>query len=323
MRARQSLTAILTRALTGLEAVFDKIRPDLVLVHGDTSTTLAAGLAAYYAQAKVGHVEAGLRSGDKYNPFPEEINRKLTAPLADLHFAPTPRQAENLQAEGVDSTGIYVTGNTVIDALLRISAMQPPPDVGGIKWDSLDGYRVVLVEAHRRENLGEPMVQICNAVAQMVREYPDTLVVFPVHRNPEVRATVRKVLGSLDRVVLLEPLDYWTMVHLMKASYMVMTDSGGLQEEAPALGKPVLVLRKVTERPEGLEAGTLRLAGVQHQSILDCARALLDIPELYTQMASSTNPYGDGLAASRIVDAIAFRFGFLTSRPEPFACGLR
>lgn len=321
MRRRQSLTGILTRALTGLEAVFAKIHPDLVLVHGDTSTTLAAGLAAFYAQAKVGHVEAGLRSGDKYNPFPEEINRKLTASLADLHFAPTPRQAENLRAEGVNPGSIYITGNTVIDALLRVSQMQPPPDVGGVPWDSLAGYRVVLVEAHRRENLGDPMVEICSAIAQMVREHPDTLVVFPVHRNPSVRATVRRTLGNLDRVLLLDPVDYRTMVHLMKMSYMVMTDSGGLQEEAPALGKPVLVLRRVTERPEGLEAGTLRLAGVHRQSILDCARALLDDPDLYAQMASSKNPYGDGRAASRIVDAIAFSFGLLTSPPEPFTCG--
>lgn len=321
MRRRQSLTGILTRALTGLEAVFAKIHPDLVLVHGDTSTTLAAGLAAFYAQAKVGHVEAGLRSGDKYNPFPEEINRKLTASLADLHFAPTPRQAENLRAEGVNPGSIYITGNTVIDALLRVSQMQPPPDVGGVPWDSLAGYRVVLVEAHRRENLGDPMVEICSAIAQMVREHPDTLVVFPVHRNPSVRATVRRTLGNLDRVLLLDPVDYRTMVHLMKMSYMVMTDSGGLQEEAPALGKPVLVLRRVTERPEGLEAGTLRLAGVHRQSILDCARALLDDPDLYAQMASSKNPYGDGQAASRIVDAIAFSFGLLTSPPEPFTCG--
>lgn len=321
MRRRQSLTGILTRALTGLEAVFAKIHPDLVLVHGDTSTTLAAGLAAFYAQAKVGHVEAGLRSGDKYNPFPEEINRKLTASLADLHFAPTPRQAENLRAEGVNPGSIYITGNTVIDALLRVSQMQPPPDVGGVPWDSLAGYRVVLVEAHRRENLGDPMVEICSAIAQMVREHPDTLVVFPVHRNPSVRATVRRTLGNLDRVLLLDPVDYRTMVHLMKMSYMVMTDSGGLQEEAPALGKPVLVLRRVTERPEGLKAGTLRLAGVHRQSILDCARALLDDPDLYAQMASSKNPYGDGRAASRIVDAIAFSFGLLTSPPEPFTCG--
>lgn len=321
MRRRQSLTGILTRALTGLEAVFAKIHPDLVLVHGDTSTTLAAGLAAFYAQAKVGHVEAGLRSGDKYNPFPEEINRKLTASLADLHFAPTPRQAENLRAEGVNPGSIYITGNTVIDALLRVSQMQPPPDVGGVPWDSLAGYRVVLVEAHRRENLGDPMVEICSAIAQMVREHPDTLVVFPVHRNPSVRATVRRTLGNLDRVLLLDPVDYRTMVHLMKMSYMVMTDSGGLQEEAPALGKPVLVLRRVTERPEGLEAGTLRLAGVHRQSILDCARALLDDPDSYAQMASSKNPYGDGQAASRIVDAIAFSFGLLTSPPEPFTCG--
>lgn len=323
MRDRQSLTDILTRALSGLESVFAKIEPDLVLVHGDTSTTLAASLASFYAQAKLGHVEAGLRSGDKLNPFPEEMNRKLTASLADLHFAPTARQRENLQAEGVDPGSVFVTGNTVIDALLRVSSGNRPPTMGKEDWSRLEGHRVILVEAHRRENLGQPMLEICRAIRQLVREYDDLLVVFPVHRNPEVRVTVREVFSDLDRVILLDPVDYGTMVHLMKSSHLVMTDSGGLQEEAPALGKPVLVLRSVTERPEGLEAGTLRLAGVEYEAILDCARLLLDDSREYARMATAANPYGDGLASERIVDAIAYHFGLSSRRPEPFAPNTR
>lgn len=318
MEERQSLTTIFTKVLTGLETVFHAINPELVLVHGDTSTTLAASLAAFYARAKVGHVEAGLRSGDKYNPFPEEINRKLTASLADLHFAPTARQANNLRAEGVDPKAVFVTGNTVIDALLRVSAMERPATIAGEDWTRLYGFRVILVEAHRRENLGEPMVEICRAVRSLVDEYRDVVVVFPVHRNPAVREVVDAVLRGHERVLLLEPVDYRTMVHLMKASYLIMTDSGGLQEEAPALGKPVLVLRKVTERPEGLEAGTLRLAGVTRQSILSCARTLLDNPREYERMATARNPYGDGRASSRIVQAIAYHFGLTDRPPDPF-----
>lgn len=322
MRERQSLTGILTRALTGLESVFAEISPDLVLVHGDTSTTLAASLASFYAQVKLGHVEAGLRSQDKYNPFPEEMNRKLTAALADLHFAPTARQRKNLEAEGIDPSGIFVTGNTVIDALLRTALTDRPPTMGEADWSRLDGHRVILVEVHRRENLGRPMLEICRAIGQIVDEYEDLLVVFPVHRNPEVRTAVRSVLSNHDRVVLLDPVDYRTMVHLIKSSYLVMTDSGGLQEEAPALGKPVLVLRSVTERPEGLEAGTLRLAGVEYGGILECARQLLDDANEYARMATAINPYGDGQASRRIADAIAYTFNLSSQPPEPFDPGI-
>ena len=318
MQERQSLTAIFAKALTGLETVFREIRPDLVLVHGDTSTTLAAGLAAFYAKAKVGHVEAGLRSGEKFNPFPEEMNRRLTGVLADLHFAPTIRQAENLQREGVDRNTVFVTGNTVIDALLQVSAMDRPATAGGLDWSCLKGRRVVLVEAHRRENLGEPLAQICQAIRTMVDEYEDVVVVFPVHFNPVVRDTVNSILRGHERIFLLDPVDYRTIVHLMKASYMVMTDSGGFQEEAPALGKPVLVLRKVTERPEGVQSGTLRLAGVARQSILECARDLLEDSSEYARMASAPNPYGDGRASSRIAQAIAHHFGLVDAPPEPF-----
>lgn len=318
MQERQTLTTVFAKALTGLETVFREITPELVLVHGDTSTTLAASLAAFYAKAKIGHVEAGLRSGDKYDPFPEEANRRLAGVLADLHFAPTTRQARNLRAEGIDPKGVFVTGNTVIDALLRVSDMSRPTNEVRLDWSLFKGRRVVLVEAHRRENLGEPIAQICRAIRVMVDEYKDVVVVFPVHRNPIVRATVDRILQGHERILLLDPVDYATIVHLMKASYMVMTDSGGFQEEAPALGKPVLVLRKVTERPEGIEAGTLRLAGVTEQSILDCARTLLDSPSEYARMASAQNPYGDGQASRRIVKAIAYYFGLINEPPEPF-----
>jgi UDP-N-acetylglucosamine 2-epimerase (non-hydrolysing) len=323
MRERQSLTSILTRALSGLESVFAEICPDLVLVHGDTSTALAASLAAFHAQVKLGHVEAGLRSHDKFNPFPEEMNRKLTAALADLHFAPTARQRRNLEMEGIDPRSVFVTGNTVIDALLRTSLTDRPPTMGKADWSCLEGYRMILVEAHRRENLGRPMQEICGAIRQVVDEYDDVLVVFPVHRNPEVRTTVRSALSGLDRVVLLDPVDYRTMVHLIKSSYFIMTDSGGLQEEAPALGKPVLVLRRVTERPEGIEAGTLRLAGVEHAGVLECARLLLDDTSEYARMATAVNPYGDGQASRRIADAIAYAFDLASQRPEPFDPGIR
>lgn len=322
MRERQSLTGILTRALSGLESVFARIDPDLVLVHGDTSTTLAASLASFYAQVKLGHVEAGLRSRDKFNPFPEEMNRKLTAALADLHFAPTARQRKNLEAEGIDPSSVFVTGNTVIDALLRTSLTDRPPTMGKADWSCLEGCRMILVEVHRRENLGRPMLEICRAIRRIVDEYDDVLVVFPVHRNPEVRTAVRSVLSGVDRVVLLDPVDYRTMVHLIRSSCLVMTDSGGLQEEAPALGKPVLVLRKVTERPEGLEAGTLRLAGVEYEGILECARLLLDDENEYACMAEAVNPYGDGQASRRIADAIEYCFGLSSEPPETFDPGI-
>lgn len=322
MRERQSLTGILTRALSGLESAFAEISPDLVLVHGDTSTTLAASLASFYAQVRLGHVEAGLRSQDKYNPFPEEMNRKLAAALADLHFAPTARQRENLESEGIDPRSIFVTGNTVIDALLKTSVTDRPSTMGKADWSRLEGHRVILVEAHRRENLGRPMLEICKAIRRIADEYDDLLVVFPVHRNPEVRTAVRSVLSDHDRVVLLDPVDYRTMVHLIKSSYLVMTDSGGLQEEAPALGKPVLVLRSVTERPEGLEAGTLRLAGVEYEGILECTGRLLDDADEYARMATAINPYGDGQASRRIADAIAYCFGLSSQPAEPFDPGI-
>ncbi|MDQ0285039.1 UDP-N-acetylglucosamine 2-epimerase (non-hydrolyzing) [Desulfofundulus luciae] len=318
MRPGQSLFDITRRALDGLEQVMARERPDLVLVHGDTTTTFVAALTAFYFQIPVGHVEAGLRTGDKYSPFPEEINRHLTAVVADLHFAPTATARDNLLREGVAPEKIFVTGNTVIDALL--ATVDPDYRFGDARLAGIDyrRRRVLLVTTHRRENLGEPMREIYLALRDIVALYPDVEVVFPVHKNPAVRGIVQEVLGELPRVHLIEPLSYQPFVNLMNRCYLVLTDSGGLQEEAPALGKPVLVLRNTTERPEAIRAGTVRLVGTTREAIFNETRRLLEDAAHYRQMAEAVNPYGDGRASRRICQAILYHFGSSDEPPEPF-----
>ncbi|KYH33620.1 non-hydrolyzing UDP-N-acetylglucosamine 2-epimerase [Neomoorella mulderi] len=318
MRPRQTLEEVTTRALNGLAGVLKTSRPDVVLVHGDTTTTFVAALAAFYQQISVGHVEAGLRTGDRYAPFPEEMNRRLAGALADIHFAPTATARDNLLREGIPAEHIYVTGNTVIDALK--ATVRPGYCFSDPRLQELDfqKWRVILVTAHRRENWGEPMREIFTALRDLVKRYEDTVVVFPVHYNPRVRELAGEILGNRERIYLIEPLDYEPFVNLMARSYLVLTDSGGLQEEAPALGKPVLVLREVTERPEAVAAGTVRLVGTGYQEILAAAGELLEDREIYLRMAHAVNPYGDGQASRRIRGALRHYFGLTIARPQEF-----
>ena len=318
MQARQTLAGITTRALTGLEEVMGKEKPDIVLVHGDTSTTFAGALAAYYNQVKVGHVEAGLRTYDKYQPFPEEMNRQLTGTLTDLHFAPTPLAKEHLLKENIGEDGIFITGNTVIDALAHTIEEDYTFTVEELNKIDFKNKRVIAMTAHRRENLGEPLRNICHAVKRLVEEYPDVEVVYAVHKNPAVVEPVHEILGGNDRIHLTDPLDLKDMHNLMCRSFFVMTDSGGLQEEVPSMGKPVLVLRNVTERPEGVEAGTLKLAGTDEEVIYSMAKELLDNKEEYEKMAQAKNPFGDGQASRRIVESILYHFGKKADRPDEY-----
>ncbi len=318
MQSRQTLAGITTRALTGLEEVMGKEKPDIVLVHGDTSTTFAGALAAYYNQVKVGHVEAGLRTYDKYQPFPEEMNRRLTGALTDLHFAPTPLAKEHLLKENISEDGIFITGNTVIDALAHTIEEDYTFTVEELNKIDFKGKRVIAMTAHRRENLGEPLRNICHAVKRLVEEYPDVEVVYAVHKNPAVVEPVHEILGGNDRIHLTDPLDLKDMHNLMCRSFFVMTDSGGLQEEVPSMGKPVLVLRNVTERPEGVEAGTLKLAGTEEDVIYRMAKELLDDKEEYEKMAQAKNPFGDGQASRRIVESILYAFGKKKDRPDEY-----
>lgn len=318
MAAGQTLFDITARALKGLDEVLTKENPDLVLVHGDTTTTFAGALAAYYHQTAVGHVEAGLRTYNKYSPFPEEMNRHLTGAIADLHFAPTATSAANLRAEHVPEKDIFITGNTVIDALHHTVR-----DEFGFADDALSGIdyenrRVVLVTTHRRENLGEPMRHVYKALKRLVDELPDIEVVFPVHKNPKVREVVNEELGGVRRVHLIEPLDYEPFANLMHRSTLILTDSGGVQEEAPALGKPVLVLRDTTERPEAVAAGTVLLVGTEEERVYGEAKKLLTDAGAYAKMAEAKSPYGDGEAARRIVEAILYRYGKRSNPPDPF-----
>jgi len=304
MRPDQPLAELTAALFTGLDPVLREARPDWVLIQGDTTSAMAASLLAYYHRARVGHVEAGLRTGDKWQPFPEEINRRVAGAIADLHFAPTDWARQNLLHEGVPPERVFVTGNPVIDALQDVAAR--PYDVtrgplAAIPWER----RVILVTAHRRENFGRPLENIFTALRTLAETYPkDVHLVYPVHLNPNVRGPAHRLLGNLPNVSLIEPLDYLPMVHLMKRAYLVVTDSGGLQEEAPALGTPVLVLREVTERPEAIEAGTARLVGTDPARILSETRRLLDDPAARQAMAHAANPYGDGHAAERIVEAL-------------------
>ena len=302
MEEKQDLYSITTGVLNGMKGILEKEQPELVLVHGDTTTTFAAALAAFYQRIPVGHVEAGLRTRNKYLPYPEEMNRTLVGRLAELHFAPTDTARENLLNESTGSFKIWVTGNTVIDALL--DTIRPDYEFGS-ELEEIDlSKRLLLVTTHRRENWGRPMREVYQALIDLVDEFPDVAVVFPVHRNPVVRDVAREMLEGRERFYLIEPLDYEPFAHLMNCSYMVLTDSGGMQEEAPSLGKPVLVLRDTTERPEALQAGTVKLVGTVREKIYKEARLLLNSKEEYEKMARAINPYGDGEAAVRIVDVI-------------------
>lgn len=318
MQDRQTLEQITTRALEGLTGVFDKDRPDIVLVHGDTATCFVAALAAFYRKIPVGHVEAGLRSFDKYSPYPEEMNRKLVCPLTDYHFAPTASNKANLLNEGVSANKIYVTGNTALDALKTTVKKEYAYQDPSLKKLDLDGKRIIAVTAHRRENLGEPLEQICLALKDIADRYDDVRIVYAVHLNPAVRETAFSVLGANPRIHLIDPLDVQDMHNLMDRSFLIMTDSGGLQEEAPALGKPVLVLRRETERPEAVDAGTVRLAGTNRDTIRDLTSKLLDDPVEYAKMARAINPYGDGKASERIAKALLYEFGLSGIKPEEF-----
>ncbi len=314
MTERQTLAGITTKALTGLEEVFRQEKPDLVLVHGDTSTTFAGSLAAYYNQIKVGHVEAGLRTYDKYFPFPEEMNRRLTGVISDLHFSPTKSNRANLINEGVNPDSIFITGNTVIDAFK--TTIKKDFSFVGTPLEGIDmDKRIVLMTAHRRENLGAPLENICRAVARLVRDFPDIEVIYPVHLNPAVRETANAILGNIPRVHLVEPLDVDVLHNAMNKAHLILTDSGGLQEEAPALGKPVLVLRGETERPEAAEAGTVKIAGTEEDIIYSLASQLLTDEDEYHKMSVAVNPYGDGNASRRIADAILYHFGVTSCRP--------
>ncbi len=318
MAAGQTLFDITTRAMNGLHKVLNQEKPDIVLVHGDTTTTFAGALAAYYHQTAVGHVEAGLRTYNKYSPFPEEMNRHLTGVIADLHFAPTLTSEQNLLRENVAKDKIFVTGNTVIDALHHAVRHDFSFENEQLKGVDFQGHRIVTVTTHRRENLGEPMRHVYKAVKALLDDFADIEVIFPVHRNPDVRAIVNEELGGIDRVHLIEPLDYEPFANLMHRSSIILTDSGGVQEEAPALGKPVLVLRDTTERPEAVAAGTVKLVGTDLETVYQEAKRLLADEAEYRKMAESCNPYGDGEAARRIVEALLYHYGYSRQAPDRF-----
>lgn len=317
MQQRQTLSSITSRTILGMEEVLDQAQPDLILVHGDTSTTFAGALSAFYHKIPVGHVEAGLRTYDKYSPFPEEMNRTLTGDIAALHFAPTSANADNLRRESVQGE-IFITGNTVIDAMQ--TTVRQDYVFSEEKLRNLDyvNHRVITVTCHRRENYGQPMRNIMEAILELSEQHEDVDFVYPVHLSPDVRQTVFGILAGTPRVHLIDPIDVVEMHNLMARSYMVLTDSGGLQEEAPALGKPVLVLRRETERPEAITAGTVKLAGVEKNDILRLTNELLNDPAEYAKMARAVNPYGDGHACERIADAIAWHFGLSPKRPADF-----
>ena len=301
MKQGQTLADVTTRALVGLEEVIKNVKPDIVLVHGDTTTTFAGALAAFYNQVAIGHVEAGLRTDNKYSPFPEEMNRQMVDRMTDMYFAPTEVSKENLLKENIDASKIYVTGNTAIDAMsTTVDESYTHPELDWIK----DGERMILLTAHRRENLGEPMRHIFKGIKRIVDEFSDVKVIYPIHMNPKVREVANEVFADSDRVKLIEPLEVFDFHNFQNKSYIILTDSGGIQEEAPSLGKPVLVLRDTTERPEGIKAGTLKLVGTDEDVIYEETKRLLTDKEEYEKMSKASNPYGDGHASKYIVDAI-------------------
>lgn len=315
MKANQTLTDITVGVLRGVERIVIKEKPDMVLVHGDTTTTFGGALAGFYQQVPVGHVEAGLRSGNMYSPFPEEANRKLTGAMATIHFAPTLQARENLLREGVNPDAIFTTGNTVIDALKMTVKEDYTFDPDLAQMLDVPG-RKVLLTTHRRENLGQPMVQIFRAIRTLHERFPDVHYYFPMHKNPRVRALAHEALDELERVHLFEPLEYAPFANLMARMDLVLTDSGGMQEEAPALGKPVLVLRDTTERPEAVDAGTVKLVGCDTTRIVDTVSELFTDETAYSEMERAVNPYGDGQACNRIINALRYYFGLTENRPE-------
>jgi UDP-N-acetylglucosamine 2-epimerase (non-hydrolysing) len=322
MRRTQTLTHVTSAVLRGLEGLLEQECPDLVLVHGDTTTTFSTALAAFYQQVPVAHVEAGLRTPTLYNPYPEEANRRLTDRLAEVLYAPTPAAEQALLREGADPGTILVTGNTVIDALLWTAEGEPPPWEPAVTEALSRSGPKVLVTVHRRESWGVPMQSIARAIDATCGRHPETTFLFPIHLNPVVRETFRAILGEVQNVVFMEPLSYRPFVHLMKAVDLVITDSGGIQEEAPTLGKPVLVMRDTTERPEGIQAGTARLVGTDAAAIEGALSELLTDEDRYLEMANAINPYGDGCAAGRIADHLEYRFGLRDVPPEPFRAGI-
>ena len=318
MSQGQTLYDVTCKALLGLQGVLKEAKPDVVLVHGDTTTTFVGALAAFYEGIPVGHVEAGLRTGNIYSPFPEEMNRKLTGAIGTYHFAPTSTSESNLLKENINPAHLYVTGNTVIDALQ--TTVQTDYTFKEELLNQIDyiNNKVILVTTHRRENLGDPMRNVYEAIRDIINEHDDVEVIFPMHRNPKVRNIVQDVLGHMDRVHLIEPLEYEPFANLMARTYLIMTDSGGIQEEAPSLGKPVLVLRDTTERPEAVEAGTVKLVGTDKESVYRTATELIVNKEAYLAMSNAVNPYGDGLASDRIVQALRYEFFEDQDKPTTF-----
>ena len=304
MKQGQTLTEITSRVLMGLENIIQEVKPDIVLVHGDTTTTFAGALAAFYNQVAIGHVEAGLRTYDKYSPFPEEMNRQMVDCMTDMYFAPTELSKENLLKQNIDESKIYVTGNTVIDAMDTTITREYNNPI----FDWIGDSRMILLTAHRRENLGDPMRNIFKAIKRIVDEFSDVKVVYPIHLNPKVREVANEIFKDSDRIKLIEPLEVFDFHNFQNKSYLILSDSGGIQEEAPSLGKPVLVLRDTTERPEGIEAGTLKLVGTNEEKIYEENKVLIENKEEYEKMSKANNPYGDGHASERIVEAIIKRF---------------
>lgn len=314
MKPGQTLSEVTSRVLTGLEGVIKEVKPDMILVHGDTTTTFAGSLAAFYNEISIGHVEAGLRTWQKYSPFPEEMNRQMTGIMADLHFAPTHQAEMNLLNENKNPNSVVVTGNTAIDAMHTTIHEQYKSDIIQRHQDK----RIILLTSHRRENIGEPMENIFKAARRIVEDIEDVVIVYPMHKNPKVRDIAYKHLSDHDRIELIEPLEVVDFHNFAHQSHLILTDSGGVQEEAPSLGKPVLVLRDTTERPEGVEAGTLKLAGTKEEDVYQYTKALLTDEALYKKMSIAQNPYGDGHASKRICDHIQYYFGLTESKPEPF-----
>lgn len=317
MKAGQTLSEVTSRVILGLEEVIKEVRPDMILVHGDTTTTFAGSLAAFYNEVAIGHVEAGLRTWQKYSPFPEEMNRQMTGTLADLHFAPTDDAAQNLRNENKPEDRIVITGNTAIDALKTTVKSDYRSDI----LDSAGERRVILLTAHRRENIGQPMHNIFSAIRRIVDEFEDVEVVYPMHKNPKVREIAAEHLNNHDRIQLIEPLDVIDFHNFASRSHFILTDSGGVQEEAPSLGKPMLVLRDTTERPEGVKAGTLKLAGVEEEDIYQLTKSLLTDETLYQSMSKASNPYGDGETSQRICEHIKYYFSLTEEKPAPFKVG--
>lgn len=314
----QSLADITGRVVSGIQDIIVEERPDVVFVHGDTTTTFAAALASFYTKTPIGHVEAGLRTREKYSPFPEEMNRKLTGALTDFHFAPTSSARDNLLAEGVSPADIFITGNTVIDALLSTVRADYQFSDPAIRDIDMENKKLILVTAHRRENWGEPMENIFSALRDIAAAFEDAEIIFPVHKNPMLQELAASILGGTERIKLVQPMDYEPFINLMAKSHIVLTDSGGLQEEAPALGKPVLVMRSVTERPEAVEAGTVRLVGSDKECIFAETARLLENSSAYAKMSHAANPYGDGMASERIVGWVLNRYNLSSDMPSEF-----